>query len=570
MSRKKRRLDNIVIMMCMCTVFFFNVRNISNLDMPCIEFDEFGYWTNGILFAGKNWSSITSNFVSYYSYGYGLILALIIRSCDNITLSYQIAILFNALMLSSSVLILCWICKQMLPNINLSIIAIFSSVALFYPSTIMNSQFAWSETVLLFFFLLTGLFYIKTVKDEKSIYSFILATICFFTYMIHQRSLGILVSVSLGILFAYTNKIIDKKKIIFFIVGMIVMFFIHSYLKDYVYENNWNMKIENEGILEEKETIGNDYSSQVNNILFCFTPEGVKCFFMGFLGKVYYMSVVSFFLVPEGIIFLINKIRENYRKNNSEIFFVLSLFFMIGISTVFLIYPGRIDTVIYGRYTDWLIPVFITWGLINVYNNGVDKKRIIIYIFIFTIYLLLFGGLIKDYNLTKYFPTCAPAGNYFRILSKGELGNYWISLMHVCHIFVIGILYSLFNIFRQYKYSLLMGVFFVIPWVIEANSSIENTLFIGYKDEMKAIVADIEKKELEGIYYLGDDSSEFNLYIGSLQFLLYEKTIRCIKLESAINIEEGIIIVPKDVQVNEDLGIKKEYEKFSIFYKGGN
>ena len=142
--------------------------------------------------------------------------------------------------------------------------------------------------------------------------------------------------------------------------------------------------------------------------------------------------------------------------------------------------------------------------------------------------------------------------------------------MHVCHIFVIGILYSLFNIFRQYKYSLLMGVFFVIPWVIEANSSIENTLFIGYKDEMKAIVADIEKKELEGIYYLGDDSSEFNLYIGSLQFLLYEKTIRCIKLESAINIEEGIIIVPKDVQVNEDLGIKKEYEKFSIFYKGGN
>lgn len=551
-------------------IFAYNIRNLANLDMPCIELDEFGYWTNAALFAGKDWSHITTNLCSYYGYGLGVIYSLFIRVCPDINIAYQMSILFNSVLVSSSVLLMAYICRYIYKEIDFACIPAVG-LALFYPGILNNTQFSWSETLLFFFFLVNVVFLIKVVAEKRSIYSVLLAVSSIYTYMIHQRALGLVAAVIVCMLFGVWCKRITKRQFIFFMFTFIVMFLIHCTIKDYIYNHNWSntyssFEMGNEISAEEKK-LANDYGSQANNILFCFSLNGIKCFLIGFFGKLYYMGISSFFLVFEGMRFVFGRIKKDYKNSIPEVFMLLTLFFTLGIATIFQIYPSRIDTVLYGRYTDWIIIIFIAFGIIQLLHNGIEGKILAIYALVATIYIILFHQITDSYHLSSYFPTCAPAANYYRVLCKGKLGNHWMELMHTIHCSIMIVVYVGVTILRKKKIqSICVFVLFLFFWTFEADSTIENTIYIGYKEEIKEISAEIKSYAQEKIYYLVDDKSQYNIYIGSIQFLLYENSIECVSAENAEQILEGILIYPTDISVNFEGA--EEYEHFAFVVWG--
>lgn len=559
-------------LLCLAVILIiggYNIRNLANLDMPCIELDEFGYWTSAALFAGKDWSNVTANLCSYYGYGLGLIYSLFIRVCPNINIAYQVSILFNSVLVSCSVLLIVDICRYIYKEIDYSCI-LAAGIALFYPGILNNTQFSWSEIILFFLFLVDLVFMIKVVVENKCIYSVLLAVSSVYTYMIHQRSLGVIIAVIVCMLFGVWCKKITKKQLIFFVFTLILMFLIHCTIKDYVYDYNWsntyNSFEKGNEISDEEKQLANDYGSQINNILFCFSLNGIKCFLIGFFGKVYYMGIASFFLVFEGVRFLFSRIKKDYSNYIPEVFMLLTLFFTLGIATIFQIYPSRIDTVLYGRYTDWIIIIFITLGIVQLLRNGIGGQLLAGYLLCAIVYIVLFHQITDSFNLSSYFPTCAPAANYYRILCKGKLGNHWIELMHIIHCSIIIIVYMGVTILKKKKIQgICVLMLFLVFWISEADSTIENTIYIGYKEEIKEISAEIKSYAEEKIYYLVDDTSRYNMYIGSIQFLLSENSIECVSIENIEQISEGVLIYPTDISIKFEGA--EEYEHFAFIVR---
>lgn len=71
---------------------------------------------------------------------------------------------------------------------------------------------------------------------------------------------------------------------------------------------------------------------------------------------------------------------KNY--DNEELFifcYILEAFLgTMAVAALFMIYPGRIDTVAYGRYTDWLGTDIITFGIFNLFLFDRKNAKILL------------------------------------------------------------------------------------------------------------------------------------------------------------------------------------------------
>ena len=75
-------------------IFAVLLKNLELFNRIYIIGDEFGYWANASLWAGKEWDSVAS-FNPYYSFGYSVALAPLFL-IKNPELMYKVAILMNA------------------------------------------------------------------------------------------------------------------------------------------------------------------------------------------------------------------------------------------------------------------------------------------------------------------------------------------------------------------------------------------------------------------------------------------------------------------------------------------
>lgn len=67
--------------------------------------DEFSYISMGAYFAGYDWSSLTSIWSAYYSYGYSILLAPFFLIFDNYQYVYYAAMILNWIFLLGSFLL---------------------------------------------------------------------------------------------------------------------------------------------------------------------------------------------------------------------------------------------------------------------------------------------------------------------------------------------------------------------------------------------------------------------------------------------------------------------------------
>ena len=128
---------------------------VNNTGIVFILDDEYGYWANAAYFSGLDWSATVSK-ISYYSYGYSLLLVPLFKIFNNTTTMYQAAVLMNGIMVSISFLLCYDIAKKVIKNCDQKIILGISFLISIYPTYIAYSHLAWSECLLmLIFWILT-------------------------------------------------------------------------------------------------------------------------------------------------------------------------------------------------------------------------------------------------------------------------------------------------------------------------------------------------------------------------------------------------------------------------------
>lgn len=159
MERIKKILgsrEKIVSYLLAAVIVYLGTYRLGDLTMPIILDDEFGYWSNSMLFTGQDWTSLTGN-INYYSYGYSLVLCIVRKVADlrgyGWAELYKTAVVFNVLFVVAGYFLAIRIAKRYMKHMNGIMIAAVCFVAVIYPSNMLYTHVTLTECTLTFFVL---------------------------------------------------------------------------------------------------------------------------------------------------------------------------------------------------------------------------------------------------------------------------------------------------------------------------------------------------------------------------------------------------------------------------------
>lgn len=573
MTRKNRHKFDInaryLLALMSILLLFLYCFNIHKLNMINIIGDEFGYWAAGSFFAGLDWTDVAS-YNSYYSYGYSFWLALIIKFVNSPLLAYKIAIFLNGLFVLCTFLILMKISnKWIFLNKTTGILVSFS--VMLFSGIFFSSQTTQCEAVFNLFFVVE-LYLIFSYFSKPKLYSIcILGVNTIYLYSIHQRALVIVLALIITFV-AYTSFVSKKWNHLFW--GALIMLgalILSSKLKTNLLEDLY---------LGGKAVYSNNYSGQIGKIEMMLSFEGIKTFFVGILGKLFYLGTSTFGIFYLGIYVLIRKIVLgviSYKKKQLlnidtfiSLFLILTIIGAISIATIQLLDNKRIDTLIYGRYTEYLIPIVCIYG----FNCLYCENKIRIWPFLLQLILgftVWFQLLVGEYS-QLYPNNIAAIGNLYYI--TWEKTSYIFYLV-IGMLFFGGIICNLFKICSKDYIGKICIAVIASMWLYFGYTSTAAQLY-SFTDNGKnlELLSVLEKlpSDVEISYspYQATDSFAY-LQADYLQFLAFDKKITVVdKCLNDISLSENALLITSitsPCEINDEYTVLCETEMFRMLCK---
>lgn len=551
----KRENEKTIVVVGFFLICLFTLRNIDKLSMPSILYDEFGYLSSSAYLAGYDWSSVTST-IAYYSYGLGIFYAIPFCVIRNPELLYKVLVGSNAFLLGGSFLLNYRIGKILFPKESSNIIFGAAFAIAFFPSYVLNSQIAWSETMLCFLFEVISFLLLSLIQKPKIWKVVLLSVSTSYMYCVHMRSIGVVIALSLAMVFVWLHKKIDTKHLIIFGICMAICFSLNAWGKETIQGVLWNqtgMEFQN------VQTSVNDYAGQLGKVKTIFTINGLKNLICSAIGKLSYILFASLFLVVWGILGCSKKIFSGVFSDNMYAgfycFLVLSFAAMLGISSIAMIEPARIDTLIYGRYLEWAIGPLLLCGIVT-FKEDFKKKKMLWMIGIGILLLTISVIILQHTGVVSFFTTSVPAFSFYNY--NGEHQYYFL--------FFAGIGLSTISLFLGLLNEKNIIYFFltlIVSWAASGNYAVNSQIFyqLPNQKQVKEIADELKQGEEKQIVCIIDEENSNAKYIGDLQYLLPDTQIKLVSAEKIKNKTE----LPEKLLVS-NIYIQKLADEYIVEY----
>ncbi|MDE7478449.1 MAG: hypothetical protein K2M91_10950, partial [Lachnospiraceae bacterium] len=230
----KEKRELLVLAIMALIIFGFGTYKLLEVGQPLAYGDEFGYWSNSCFFVGQNWSG-TTNTISYYSYGYSLLLVpikLVSRLLEwNHRQMFQTAVVMHAFMLVGGLFLARKLCIRYMSDLHWFVRDMACLTVMLYPSYIVYSHLTLTEVALAFLFWVY--FYtLMRVTDHPTLANHIgFAALSFYMYIVHQRCLGIMIASIMIVVYMKLLKVNSLYHVAAFFSVMCVINFVHSAIK---------------------------------------------------------------------------------------------------------------------------------------------------------------------------------------------------------------------------------------------------------------------------------------------------------------------------------------------------
>lgn len=347
--------------------------------------DEFGYWACAGKLLGCDWSGAVS-LGYYYSFGYSLILAPVLWIFQDSVAAYRAAIAVNVLLQCGAAALLWNIYRRLYVQEHLhcgtdvsdqqrqAMVAV--GIAVFYPAWSFYAQTTMAEALMTFMYALVCCALLMVIEKPNITRTVLFILSLIYLYSVHMRTIGVLAAAILTLLyFAWRTPSYRKGLLIGMAVLMAGMFgamWIKYLVKETVYAATDDMRL---GM--------SDYAGQFGRIKEMLTVQGIKRLAVSIMGKLYYLGMASFGLFYPAVYAAARRITKliGTRKNKTDIFYLFLMFSLLGqlvISAVFMMNPDRIDQIVYGRYNEYLLPVFMGIGAFALMESNNPLRMILI------------------------------------------------------------------------------------------------------------------------------------------------------------------------------------------------
>ena len=524
--------------------------------------DELGYWGSAAKLAGLDWGNVLEG-TSYYSYGYSLVLALLLKLPIKPLYIYRVAVGLNTIYILISFYIAFYVLTHLFPNKSKYYISLACMVGLCYSSYVTQSALSWPELflVMILWLIILQVYLLCEKITVLRLVIFILEIM--YIYMIHMRTLSVLFAGVLLLLVLGLRNEKMRKWIIIALISGILLFILSNVIKNiiqlYVYK------------VEATANIGNDYKSVLSGKLDILTIWGL---ILSALGQLYGVVASSYGIVLVGIVLALMNGWELWKSNNKQayLFFYTVVVFLAAwfISAFFLkgVSAGRFDFFFYSRYIDNAISFFIILGLIELLS-GFDKRRwmtiIGVLVTLFAITAIAVSYRARTYGMPSnyYQGVCAP-GTYMWYKAFG------VSMFRITGtvLLVMGLVYLLMKLgdikkifFAKIGALLILLVLWIVAGRLVVRDQIlpyENTQIadLAYSDELFEL---INNQNCSVAFF----STKPHSIRGSVQFYIKDTPIRYIRdWDSVIANKPDILIVDRE----ETLLLPVEIGRYELIY----
>ena len=563
----QRRYDILFVLLMSCIV----CHGISKSYGFYFPADEFGYWSYAAGLAGYDWSDIAS-LGSYYSYGYSLILLPVFLIFRDGVIAYRAAMVVNIALLA-----VCFFILQKMGR------TFYAAAAVFYPTWLFYAGTTFAEILLVTLYLTTCLLLLKYLQTDKKRYMALMLAVMFYMYLVHLRALGVLVS-GTAVLLLYNIKKYNIKKYsmgnggrkvrsvlvpaaaaaVILAVGLLMGLFIKNYWTGMVY-----------GDTADTLKNANDYAGQFEKIAYICSREGLKNLIISVSGKILYLGLASYGIAYFGIIYAVRRVRE---KKYFPLFVLLTTVAALMICAIYTIRPGRVDTLTYGRYHEYVMPVLLMMGIKELCSKAVSAKRtmcrIAVMLELEAVMTWLVTVSLNENGQTSFFGNTVCGISWLYNPQDFEpVSYYWKAYLAVAVLTVavcMGIWWTGRRRGREILLMLLVTMQ-ILTGIRLSSMYIDDSRLGCFRDTLlREVIYELNPEGSREVYY----STEGNAFgnIGILQFMMRDTPIHIVKTDYDLDSqnEEDLLLI--DFRSDQGEALAEKYDShltsghFALYY----
>lgn len=409
--KDEEKLGKILSIVYVVIIILLSLWNLQELYGP-IGGDQPGYWGHALNFSGHNGKYMMPN---WFAAGYSILLGVIMQLSSSSDTVYRIALILNVLLGTGMFLILKQLIKKLKP-VKVPVSATIAFLVSCYSAYLFQRGIVWPETLVYFLFLCTILAFMYVAEDANMKNIFVLGTLSVYLYLVHNRTIIVLLAVMVSALLLFYKKRMSLKQFAGLSAVIIIGYIFGQILKDYTSILMWN---------EANAFKKNSISSVLEAL---FANGNVLLLFYSVCGKLWYLISATYGLAGIGIIFWLVSLYKMVRRNDIKIYVYLYIVLcFLGTMAVGVLsalprtepdaYGFRLDTLIYGRYLEAITGILVAGA--GMYLYEIKDKILTTKVFgiVLLVYLFASGGIfiyLRQYKIQNLYVTvpCIP-GVYF-------------------------------------------------------------------------------------------------------------------------------------------------------------
>ncbi len=533
--------------------------------------DEFGYWSYAAGLAGYDWSDIAS-LGSYYSYGYSLILLPVFLIFKDGVIAYRAAMVVNIALLA-----VCFFIRQKMGR------TFYAAAAVFYPTWLFYAGTTFAEILLVTLYLTTCMLLLKYLQTDNKRYMALMLAAMFYMYLVHLRAIGVLVSGTAVLLLYNIRKYSIRKYImrnggrkvrsvlvpaaaaaVILAVGLLMGLFIKNYWTGMVY-----------GDTADTLKNANDYAGQFEKIAYIFSIEGLKNLIISVSGKILYLGLASYGIAYFGIIYAVRRVRE---RKYFPLFVLLTTAAALMICAIYTIRPGRVDTLTYGRYHEYVMPVLLMMGIKELGSKALSAKRtmcrIAVMLELEAVMTWLVTASLNENGQTSFFGNTICGISWLYNPQDFEPVSYYWKVYLTGAVLTVAVCMGIWWTGRRRGREILLMLLVTMQIVIGIRLSsmyIDDSRLGCFRDTLlREVIYELNPEGSREVYY----STEGNAFgnIGILQFMMRDTPIHIVKTDYDLDSqnEEDLLLI--DFRSDQGEALAEKYDShltsghFALYY----
>ena len=368
------------ILMTLCTTIF-------NLTP-----DEFSVTAVAALANGLNWESIVST-GGYYGYFQSIFYIPVFQITDDPYMRYRLMLVINGILMSAAPVIIYYLARRKF-EVKKAASVLFAVICGMYPCYMLLTKYTWNETMCN---LLPWVFLLLMYKSmdcsvtwKKQVFSVLGGLTLVAAYATHGRMLSLLAAGFVLVLLVYFTM--NRTRVFCFTgfyAAIVAGFIGDKMLKGYLQGILWNAG--------EGKTPANTIEKMMTRL---FANDGLSLerFFDTLVGHFFYFLSATWGFGAICVVAVIAAIVLYFKRRNAPVKYdeqgnaiegsgpylddksmVFCLFTLLAMGAIFVVsvcfkatstlYEQRMDTVMYGRYTEVFYPIAIFAGLLLIYKG---------------------------------------------------------------------------------------------------------------------------------------------------------------------------------------------------------